>query len=149
MSLRTTLLAATATALFALPSLPAFAGSEITVTDAYARASGMSAKAGAAFMTILNTGDEDDQLIAARTDAARMAQLHTHIEGEGGVMQMRRVEGGFAIPAHGQHVLARGGDHVMLMGLTRPLSDGESLSLTLVFEKANDVTITVPVDLER
>ncbi len=146
MSFRTTLLVATSAALFALPVL---AGSEITVTDAYARSSGMNARSGAAFMTIVNTGDEGDQLIAARTDAAKRAELHTHIKGEGGVMQMRRVEGGFSIPAHGEHQLARGGDHVMLMGLTRPLIDGESLTLTLVFEKAGEVSVEVPVDLER
>ncbi len=146
MSFKTTVAATTAALAIALPAL---AGSEIAVTDAYARSSGMSAKAGAAFMTILNSGDEDDRLIGVRTDAARLAQLHTHIKGEGGVMQMRRVEGGFSIPAHGEHILARGGDHVMLMGLTRPLSDGETLTLTLTFEKAGDMTITMPVDLER
>ncbi len=146
MSFKTALLAATTAALFALPAL---AGSEISITDAYARSSGMNAMSGAAFMRITNAGDEDDQLIAAHTDAAKMAQLHTHIEGEGGVMQMRRVEGGFTIPANGEHVLARGGDHVMLMGLTGPLVDGESFTLTLVFEKAGEVSVEVPVDLER
>jgi len=146
MSFKTTLLAASAAVLFALP---AFAGSDISVTDAYARSSGKSAKSGAAFMIIVNAGDEDDQLVDARTDAAKLTQLHTHIEGEGGVMQMRQVEGGFTIPAHGEHALARGGDHVMLMGLTRPMVDGETLTLTLVFEKAGEVTIEVPVDLQR
>ena len=146
MSFKTTV-AATAAAL--VIALPAFAGSEITVTDAYARSSGMSAKAGAAFMTILNSSGEDDRLVTVHTGAAKLAQLHTNIEGEGGVMQMRRVESGFAIPARGKHVLARGGDHIMLMGLIRPLIDGESLTLTLIFEKAGEITITVPVDLKR
>ena len=44
-------------------ALPAMAGSEITITDAYARAAGASAMAGAAFFVIENTGDEDDRLI--------------------------------------------------------------------------------------
>jgi len=146
MSTKTTLLTVASAVLFALP---AFAGSEISIRDAYARSSGMNAMSGAAFMTILNAGDEDDQLIAARTEAAKLAELHTHIEGEGGLMQMRRVEGGFTIPAEGEHALARGGDHVMLMGLAEPMADGAVITLTLVFEKAGEVTVEVPVDLER
>lgn len=146
MSFKTNLLAASAAVLFALP---AFAGSDITVTDAYARSSGMSAKSGAAFMVIANGGDEDDQLIAASSDAAKMVQLHTHIAGDNGVMQMREVPGGFPIPAHGEHALARGGDHVMLMGLNQPMADGDVLTITLVFEKAGEMSIEVPVDLER
>ncbi len=146
MSFKTTILAATTAALFALPAL---AGSAISVEEAYARSSGMNAMSGAAFMVIVNAGDEDDQLVAARSDAAKMVELHTHIAGEGGMMQMRKVEGGFTIPAGGEHVLKRGGDHVMLMGLTQPMVQGETITLTLVFEKAGDVTIEVPVDLER
>lgn len=146
MTFKSTLLAASTAALFALP---AFAGSEISIEDAYARASGPHAMAGAAFMIIVNNGDEDDQLIAARSDIAKRVELHTHIAGENGTMQMRKVEGGFTIPAHGEHVLARGGDHVMFMGLTEPMTDGKLFSLTLVFEQAGEITIEVPVDLER
>ena len=146
MSFKTTLLGA---GIAAFLTLPAIAGSEIRIEDGYARASGLRAMAGAAFMHILNTGDTDDQLIAVRTDAAKRAELHTHVETEGGVMQMRRVEGGFAIPAGGDHWLARGGDHIMLMGLTRPLAQGDSITLTLTFEQAGDITIDLPVDLER
>ncbi len=133
----------------ALLAVPALAGSVISVEDAYARSSGMMAKAGAAFMTIVNSGDSDDQLIGARTDAAKVTELHTHIAGDGGVMKMRKVEGGFTIPAGGKHMLMRGGDHVMLMGLTRPLEQGDTITLTLIFEDAGEITIEVPVDLER
>ena len=61
MSLSRTLLAATAAISLAMPAL---AGSEITIEDAYARASGPTAMAGAAFLVIHNTGDADDRLIA-------------------------------------------------------------------------------------
>ena len=54
-----------------------------------------------------------------------------------------------AIPAHGSHALARGGDHVMLLGLTRQLNDGDTVALTLTFEKAGEVKVDVPVDLQR
>ena len=59
------------------------------------------------------------------------------------------VKEGFAIPAHGSHALARGGDHVMFLGLNRGLAQGDMVDVTLTFEKAGDVTIKIPVDLER
>lgn len=146
MSLKTTLFAAAAAVSFALPAL---AGSIITIEDSYARASGMKAMAGAAFMQIVNNGDEADQLIGAHSDIAKRIELHTHIETEGGVMQMREVEGGFAIPAGETYVLKRGGDHVMFMGLTRPMEHGSLITVTLIFEQAGEVVVEIPVDLER
>ncbi len=128
-------------------ALPAAA--EIKVQDAYARAAMPTAPTGAAFMVLENTGAQDDRLIGVASDAADRVELHTHIEAENGVMQMRKVEDGFVIPAGGSHTLARGGDHVMLMGLTRPLEQGETVMLTLTFEGAGEQVVEVPVDLER
>ncbi|MBK1635173.1 copper chaperone PCu(A)C [Rhodovulum adriaticum] len=127
---------------------PALAG-EIAITDPYARASTMMSKSGAAFMVIENAGTQDDRLVAATSDVAAKVELHTHEEDANGVMRMVEVEEGFAIPAGGQHVLARGGDHVMFLGLTRPLEQGDMVSVTLTFEKAGEMVVEVPVDLER
>lgn len=149
MSLKNTLLTAGMAISLGLTALPAFAGSEISIVDPYARASGMNAMAGAAFMKIVNSGDEADQLIAAYSDISKMVELHTHIEAEGGVMQMRKVEGGFAIPAGETHMLMRGADHVMFMGLNAPMEHGKLITVTLVFEKAGEITLEIPVDLER
>lgn len=145
MSLAKTALAAIAAVSFALP---AFADG-ITVKDAYARASTKMSISGAAFMVIENTTDTDDRLIAATADVAKRAELHTHIDEGNGVMKMAEVKEGFAVPAHGEHALARGGDHVMLVGLKRPLEQGDVVTLTLTFEKAGEMTIKVPVDLKR
>ncbi|THD81524.1 copper chaperone PCu(A)C [Aliigemmobacter aestuarii] len=145
MSLKTTLLAAVAAA-FAFPALAADA---ITVVDPYARVSAMMSKSGAAFMVIENHTDQDDRLVAAASDVAEKVELHTHKEDANGVMQMIEVEEGFAIPAQGNHALARGGDHVMFLGLTRELAHGDVVTVTLTFEKAGDVVVEIPVDLER
>ncbi len=45
--------------------------------------------------------------------------------------------------------MARGGDHVMFMGLTAPFEQGKTLSVTLNFEKAGEMVVEIPVDLER
>ena len=126
---------------------PVFA--DIEVVDAYARAASPTAKAGAAFMVIRNTGSEDDRLIAAASDIAARVELHTHKDMGEGVMKMMHVEEGFAVPAGDMHALARGGDHVMFMGLSRPMAQGDTVTVTLTFEKAGEVVVDIPVDLER
>ena len=128
-------------------STPLFAG-DIMIDDAYARASRPGAPTGAMFMTIMNHGAEDDTLVAAASPVAKLVELHTHIE-EDGVMKMRPVEEGFEIPAGGMHMLQRGGDHVMLMGVTETLENGDMLPLVLTFEKAGEVTLEVMVDNDR
>lgn len=133
--------------LIALTATPAL--SEIVIKDAYARAASPAAKAGAAFMVIENTGDTDDRLADARSDIAMKVELHTHKADDAGVMQMLHVPEGFVIPAHGSHALARGGDHVMFMGLKGPMVDGETVPVTLVFDDAGEVTLEIPVDLNR
>ncbi|WP_170426631.1 copper chaperone PCu(A)C [Ruegeria arenilitoris] len=146
MSLTSKLLATLAAATLATA---AFAQDTISVDDAYARSSGKTAKAGAAFMMIQNTGQVDDRLIAVESDAAARVELHTHIVDDNGVAKMMEVEEGFAIPAGEAHMLKRGGDHVMFMGLTAPFEQGATVPVTLIFEKAGEVQIEIPVDLER
>lgn len=134
----------------ALSLLPAaLLAADIAVEDAYARASSPVAKSGAAFMTIRNTGAEDDRLVAARSDIAARVELHTHIDAGNGVMQMREDPDGFEVPAGGTAMLARGGDHVMFMGLKDPMEHGATVTVTLVFEKAGEMEVEIPVDLDR
>lgn len=145
MSFKSTAIAAIALCSLALPAFAA----DIMIDDSYARASGKSSKSGAAFMILRNMGAEDDTLIDARSTAAKRIELHTHIEDANGVMAMREDKDGFPVPAGGMHALARGGDHVMFMGLNAPFEQGAMIPLTLVFEKAGEIEISVPVDLER
>lgn len=141
-------LAAAFAALLALPA-PSFAhDATIHIVEPYVRAmpGGMS---GAAFMVIQNTGDQDDRLVAAASDVARRVELHTHKEDAQGVMRMVEIEGGIAVPAGASHALDRGADHVMFMGLTRSLAEGDLVSVTLTFERAGDMTLEIPVDNGR
>lgn len=135
-------------ALSLLISLGTAQAQDIQIEHQYARAASPIAKTGAAFMHIMNIGHNNDRLIAARTDAAKMPELHTHIM-EDGVAKMRQVEGGIKILAGEAAILERGGLHVMMMGLTRPFIQGEVITLTLVFENAGEITIEVPIDNER
>jgi copper(I)-binding protein len=145
---KTTLFAAASAAFLAIASAPlAFAG-DITITDPYLRLSGAMASSAAAFMTIENHG-ADDRLIDVHSDLAQKVELHTHLQDANGVMKMVHVAEGLPIAAGENHVLQRGGDHVMFLGLNEKPVQGDMVSLTLTFEKAGDVTIEVPVDNER
>ena len=129
-------------------ALPAYAG-DIMIKDAYVRTAMKGAKSGAAFMQIMNHSDTDDRLIGVSSDIAKRVELHTHKDMGEGVMKMMEVEEGFVIPAGGMHGLARGGDHVMFMGLTQEMVQGESVEVTLTFEEAGDMVVQIPVDSER
>ncbi|WP_137699411.1 copper chaperone PCu(A)C [Marimonas lutisalis] len=145
MSFKSRMLAAVAAASFALP---AFAEG-IMVNDPYARASSMMSNSGAAFMTIMNHTGAADRLIDAKSDVAERVELHTHQEDANGVMKMIHVEEGFELPEGGMIEMKRGGKHVMFLGITDPFEQGDMIPLTLVFEKAGEVQVEVPVDLER
>ncbi|MDA7966659.1 copper chaperone PCu(A)C [Ruegeria sp.] len=146
MSFKSTLLATLAAASLVTA---AFAGGEIKVDDAYARSSGANAKAGAAFMMIVNQGEAEDRLIGVTSDVAARVELHTHKIDENGVAKMVHVEEGFVIPAGESHMLKRGGDHVMFMGLKQPFEQDATVPVTLIFEQAGEVQVEIPVDLER
>ena len=136
-----TLSAALAAALIAAPAL----AGDIKVEDAYARSSNQ--KVGGAFMVISNGSDGADALVEARADISRKVELHTHIM-EDGVARMREVPR-IEIPAKGKTLLQRGGYHVMFMGLTQEMKQGESFPLTLVFESGEEVVVDVTIDHER
>lgn len=118
----------------------------IHVHDAYAR---IGPGSGAVFFMIHNNTAADITLIGAHTDIAAKAELHTHTESADGVMTMGKIEGGIPLPSGEMHLFERGGDHVMLMGMTRKLADGESFDLVLDFADGATVTVPVVVDNDR
>ena len=116
----------------------------ITVEQAYAYPTSESMKNGAVFLTIHNTMPMPDRVIAAFADEVTdHAELHTHIM-DGDKMMMREVEA-YDIPAGEITKLNPMGHHIMLMGLKKPLVEGETFRLTLDFERGDDITTTVTV----
>lgn len=101
---------------------------------------------GAAYFTIHNGGNEDDRLIGASTPRAGRTELHTHVH-LGDVMKMQKIDS-VAIPASAEVRFEPGGNHVMLFNLTKPLVAGEHFPLTLEFEKAGQVELSVTIKTE-
>jgi periplasmic copper chaperone A len=98
----------------------------------------------AAYMTVSNGGDKPDRLTGVKTAIAADAMLHES-RMEGDVMKMVHLHDGLEVAAHGTAELKPLGAHVMLMGLKRPLKEGETFPLTLTFANQGDVTVTVTV----
>jgi periplasmic copper chaperone A len=97
----------------------------------------------AVYMTLVNPTGQADALIGAATDAAEIVELHLSSM-DNGIMRMRPVER-IDVPANGQAELMPGGYHVMLIGLTRDLDAGDTIDLTLNFEQAGALELSVPV----
>ena len=116
---------------------------EVVVTSAWARATPPGASVGAAYVTLHNGGGADDRLLSAASPAARRVAPHLTRE-ENGVAAMRPL-GDLVVPAGGTLEMKPGATHLMLMGLAAPLKEGDSVPLTLVFEKAGAVTIPLEV----
>ena len=104
---------------------------------------GMGGANSAAYMTIRNPGNQPDRLVKATSDVAKVVELHT-VEEQNGVMSMHPVEG-IDVPANGEATLKPGGFHVMLIALTRDLKVGDTVTVTLTFANAGDMTVQAKV----
>lgn len=102
------------------------------------------AKTGAAYIPVMSQGAAD-RLIGAASSAAKRVEIHTHIKGDNGVMKMRQVDGPLPVTEDAPLKMAPGGVHVMLMGLNAPLTAGDTVPVTLVFEAAGKIVVEVPV----
>jgi hypothetical protein len=98
----------------------------------------------AAYVTIDNRGNTPDRLLSASTPAAGKTEIHT-MTMSGGVMKMR--EAGEILIAPGTSIIMQPGDgyHIMLLDLKQPLKAGDQFPLTLNFEKAGKVKVSVEV----
>jgi periplasmic copper chaperone A len=118
--------------------------SAITLDHVWARASAGNATSGAAYLTVTDNG-RADRLTGVSTPVAAEAQVHESID-DNGVMKMRPVQGGIALDPGKPVTLKPGGYHVMMTGLKAPLKAGESFPLTLTFQQAQPITVTVKVE---
>lgn len=122
-----------------------FTAGELRIGHPFARSTVPGQPSGVAYMTIENNGKEGDKLTAVASPLAKSAELHS-MSMDGNVMKMREVSSIEIKPA--TRVSLKPGDsyHVMLLGLSRPLKAGDKFPLTLTFEKAGKVEVTVNVE---
>jgi copper(I)-binding protein len=140
---------ATLLALLAMPGAPAFAHSyklgTLEIIHPWTRATPKGAKVAGGYVTLTNRGSAPDRLVAVETPTARTTELHEMKE-EHGIMKMRALAQGIAIPAVATVTLAPGGLHVMFMEIAAPLKQGESVPARLIFEKAGTIDVVFRIE---
>ncbi|WP_029259280.1 MULTISPECIES: copper chaperone PCu(A)C [unclassified Microbacterium] len=119
------------------------AGDAVTIEDAWVKSAEEGMSAG--FGTLVNSGDDDVTVVSVTSEASKMLELHETVENEAGEMVMREKDGGFVIPAGGKLALEPGGNHIMMMDLTGPLTAGSDVTFTLTFSDDSTYEFTAPV----
>jgi hypothetical protein len=145
------LFAATALAAVALAALSTqhavaaeFKAGDISIDAPWSRATPGGAKVAAGYLTIKNGGATPDRLVSATADIAERTGIH-EMSMTDGMMKMREVPDGIAVPAGGSLALAPMGYHFMFLGLKKPLKEGDTFAGTLTFEKAGTTAVTFEV----
>lgn len=119
-------------------------GASIFIEGAWSRASIGTSRPGVAYMTLRNAGTEPVVVTGLRTDLAMMPMIHATTTDAQGVTRMAHMEE-MEIAAGETVALAPGGLHVMLMDLQRPMVEGESYTLSLVFADGAEASVEVPI----
>src|ERR1700726_410523 len=117
---------------------------DLVITQAWSRATPGGAKTGSGYLTIENKGSAPDRLIGGSADIADKVQVH-EMAMNNGVMTMRPLDKGLTIDPGKTVKLAPGGYHLMLFDLKSPLKQGDKLPVTLEFERAGKVKLSLDV----
>jgi copper(I)-binding protein len=118
------------------------ANAQITVQDAWMRATPPGAKIAAGYVTIRNSG-AGDRLVGASSPAAQRVGTHITVR-EGDVMRMREMKG-YDVPANGTLELKPGGAHLMFVNIKAPLREGTTVPATLKFQRAGEIKVEFEV----
>lgn len=139
------ILAATFAGSLALPAQAkdVTAGS-LKISSPWARATPKGASVGGGYMTVANTGDAPDRLVAGQTDISNRFEIH-EMSLDKGIMKMRMLPKGLEIKPGETVVFKPGSYHLMFMELKRRLTQGEHFKVTLQFEKAGKVDVDFTV----
>ena len=117
---------------------------DLVITQAWSRATPGGAKVAGGYLTIENKGSAPDRLVGGSADVAANVEVH-EMATRNGVMTMRPIEGGLAIEPGKTVKLAPGGLHLMMLNLKGGLKQGDKVPVTLEFQKAGKVTVSLEV----
>jgi periplasmic copper chaperone A len=117
---------------------------DLVITQAWSRATPGGAKVAGAYLTIENKGSVPDRLIGGTADVAGKVQVH-EMTTTNGVMTMRPLDNGLTIEPGKTVKLAPGGYHLMMFDLKSSFKQGDKVSVTLEFEKAGKIKLSLDV----
>jgi copper(I)-binding protein len=117
---------------------------DLVISQAWSRATPNGAKIGTGYFTIENKWTTADKLVGVSGEVSDKIEVH-EMSMNNGVMKMRPVDGGLTIEPGKTVKLAPSGYHLMIMDLKSPLKQGGKVPVTLEFEKAGKVAVTLDV----
>lgn len=117
---------------------------DLVISQAWSRATPGGAKVAGGYVTIENKGTAPDRLIGGSADIAGKFEIH-EMAMDNGVMKMRPLDKGLTIEPGKTVKFAPGSYHLMLEQLKKPLKQGDKVPLTLEFEKAGKVAVSLDV----
>ncbi|QIP00816.1 copper chaperone PCu(A)C [Bradyrhizobium symbiodeficiens] len=139
------LLAAFALAISAAPALADdVKAGDLVISQPWSRATPGGAKVAGGYLVIENKGTAPDRLIGGSAEIAGKFEIH-EMAVENGVMKMRALDKGLTIEPGKTVKFAPGGYHLMLQELKGPFKQGDKVPVTLQFEKAGKVAVSLDV----
>jgi periplasmic copper chaperone A len=117
---------------------------DLVISQAWSRATPGGAKVAGGYLTIENKGTVADKLVGVSADIAGKAEVH-EMAMDNGVMKMRLLDKGLVIDPGKTVKFAPGGYHLMLQELKGSFKQGDKVPVTLQFEKAGKVTVSLDV----
>lgn len=125
--------------LVALVYAASASAADVKVSEAWARATAPGQDSASVQMVI--TSDKAGALVGADSGVAKAVEIHTMVM-DGNVMKMRQIEE-LLLPAKAPVSLGADGNHVMLIGLKKPLKAGDHVPLALTIKFADGSKSTV------
>jgi copper(I)-binding protein len=122
---------------FALLLVASSAWSQVEIEKPWMRATPPGANVAAGYMTVRNKSATPERLVGASSPVAARVETHVNIK-DGDILRMRETKA-LDISPKGKLELKPGGAHLMLIDLRQPLKEGDTVQVTLKFEKAGDI----------
>lgn len=134
-----------AAALAFIGSAPTLADhADVVVSQAWSRATPKGAKVAGGYLTVENRGAAPDRLLSASSPAADKVEVH-QMAIQDGIMTMRPLDEGLAIPPDATVTLAPGGEHIIFVGLAAPFEEGQRVPVTLIFRRSGKIETSFDV----
>lgn len=117
---------------------------KLSADRAWVRLPAVAGRPGAGYL-IIHGGPEPERLLAVESPTAGSTELHESMKmGPGGMTGMQRLDG-LDVPANGTVTFAPNGNHVMMFGLGATLKAGDTIPLSVHFEKGQPLAIEAKV----
>jgi len=117
---------------------------DLEISGGFAKAMLPGQPVGGGFFTVKNNGQTDDRLVSVSSPASGEVQIH-EMETKDNVMRMRQLKDGIAIAAGETVKLEPGNLHLMFRKVKTPFKQGDTVPVTLTFEKAGKVDLVLQV----